>query len=370
MKLSCTAIELSMAVAAAKKAISGRSSFPVLGCAYIVATDDGVHVEGQDLETGSIRARVAGAISDENGAAAVNATVLADALKRMAGDVVIDVRDGRMVSLSSGTGSYTLNGHDPEDWPMPKTPSDAPCVVTINGAELGAAIDRVAYAASTDQTRPILTGVHISTDGGSTITMAATDTYRLAEAQVRAARPVAPAGAIIPLRAMNGVRELLVGDDEVEIAIFERCAVVRMGDRLTVRAPLIEGEFPRYRKMVDAHNAAGHVVLSRDALVGALKQALIVARHDANRVVLSPGDGMDVRASATDIGDAHCSIGVLAAENPDACVIGFNARYLLDAIEHAGDRVRISCESPHNAALITDDGATAPVCMLSPMQMV
>ena len=259
--------ELAGKLAIAGRAASAKSTIQILSHVLVRADDGRCELAATDIE---ISLRVPLEMTVEEPGSVV--------LPRLAGDIVRSMADGPItlehranegvVSLSGGGSSFSLNclqSHDFPEWP-----ADEGTGLTIPAEPLVEAIDRVARAASRDETRPVLTGVlvRIAQDG---LTMVATDSYRLAVRQAPLDNPPADAReAIVPARALSEVSRLVgaMKADAVEVVLSESQALFRIGDvRLTSR--LIEGQFPDHRQLVP-ETFEHDVAFERSELLGVL----------------------------------------------------------------------------------------------------
>jgi len=199
-------------------------------------------------------------------------------------------------------------------------------------------IEQVIFAAATDESRPILTGVSSRFDG-KTLTLAAADGFRLAVAHAELQTPVdKPFTTIIPARAMAEVARI-IGDQEepVTIAITPaRNQVLFHMATVDLVSQLIEGNFPDYNMIVPKSRTSRTLADTR-ALLQAVKTANIFARDAANivRFLVTPGDDitpgkLTLQATAAEMGENVGEVDVQVDGDP--IEIAFNARYLIDLL--------------------------------------
>jgi DNA polymerase-3 subunit beta len=246
-----------------------------------------------------------------------------------------------------------LNCPPPTDFP--ELPADAGEGLVVPADRLLATADRVARAASRDETRPVLTGVlvHLDPEG---ITMVATDSYRLAVKRTPLESPPAETReAIVPARALAEVARLVTAQkaSEVEIVLTESQALFRVGGaRLTSR--LIDGQFPDYRQLVP-ERFDHELTFERAELLGVLTRIGVLAQRSVPmRLRFAQGE-VTVSAVSEQLGEGREAIPVPFSGDP--IEIGFNAEFLRDGVDSVeGDEVRMGLISPLRPGLLQGAG--------------
>lgn len=246
----------------------------------------------------------------------------------------------------------TSNGHKPpsyrfnllkkEDFPDQQTKDLQ--YTQVSGKDLCDAIEQVAVAASTDQARPILTGVLIETlDNQEGIRLVATDSYRLAIRDLPGVGLKLDEEGLLPARGLREIRPT-VSADNIKVALDEQEALF-CSDRGTLRLRKIEGSFPRYKKLIpDTHPITAEI--NREDLLSAINRVKLVA-EEHNPVKLSfQKNKVMISATRQGVGggseelDCHTTINDPDPEtNPDDVIvnISFNPGYLYDGVRAVGD---------------------------------
>jgi DNA polymerase III subunit beta len=258
-----------------------------------------------------------------------------------------------VVSLTGGGSSFSLNCLQAHDFP--ELPADEGTGLSVPSEPLVEAIDRVARAASRDETRPVLTGVlvRLAPEG---ITMVATDSYRLAVRHALLESPPPDVReAIVPARALGEISRLvgLSKPEAVEVVLTESQALFRIGDvRLTSR--IIEGQFPDHRQLVP-DTFEHDVAFDRAELLGVLTRIGVLAQRNTP-VRLSFEEGsVTISATSDQVGEGHESIPV--GFTGEGLEIGFNVEFLRAGVESvAGDEVRLRLISPLRPGLLRGAG--------------
>ena len=344
--------DLAAALTNAGRIASAKSTIQVLSHVLVRADDGRCEVAATDMEL-SLRVPLDATVEEPG--AVVLPRLAGDIVRSMAaGAVTVDHRANEgVVGLSGGGSSFSLNCLQAGDFP--ELPSDDGEGIVIHAPALVEAIDRVAKAASRDETRPVLTGVHVRIDADG-LTMVATDSYRLAVAQSPLeSTPADPREAIIPARALSEVSRLagVAKVDEVTLVLSETRALFRIGEmRLTSR--VIDGQFPDHRQLVP-DTFEHEVVFDRGEFLAVIGRIAVLAqRNTPVRLAFSEGN-VDVSAVSDQVGEGHESLPV--AFQGESLEMGFNVEFLRAGIESIrGDELRLGLISPLRPGLLRGDG--------------
>jgi DNA polymerase-3 subunit beta len=309
----------------------------------------------------SVPARVVG-----KGAITVSARKLAEIVKELpAAAVAMKVGDNAGVSLRCAGVTYKLVGMPPDDFP-PVVPASPAAWLTLEAKALRDMLTQTSFAISHDETRYALNGVLFAL-AGKDARLVATDGHRLAMAKRTVGNVGAATTGIVPRKAITEIMRVLGTGEDVEIALTENQFVLQMPNFL-MTARLIEGQFPNYEAVIPkAH--PGKLVISRAALTSALRRVAVMAeeRNKPVKFVLAPAT-LRLSASSQDLGEAEETLDVdySGAE----VTIGFNSRYLLDAMSPV-DKDQVILEfkdglSPGVIRSVDDEGYC---CVIMPMRI-
>jgi DNA polymerase-3 subunit beta len=323
---------LARGLSVVSRAVSSRSTLPVLANVLLKTEDAGLKLTATNLEIG-ITYWVPGKI-DEDGATTVPAKLLTDLVSSLpSGDKVeLEVTAGDTLHVKAGRFQTHIKGIDADEFPAIQTAGDRPTTRVAQNV-LRRALAETAFAAASDEARPILTGVLAKFEGDQ-LTLAAADNYRIAVKTVPILDAVPETSVVIPARALNELARILGDtDDPVDIVLAAgRNQVLFHLDGVDLVSRLIDGQFPNYQQvMPQAH--ATRAVLDREELLRAVRPAALIAHESANIVKLQIGgdgdEGVTVSANA-EVGD---HVGQVEAEvEGDGTTIAFNARYLADVL--------------------------------------
>jgi DNA polymerase III subunit beta len=337
VKVSCLQENLARGLSIVGRAVAAHSTLPVLSNILLATDENRLKLAATNLEIGIncwIGARV-----DEDGAVTIPARLLSDFVNSLPQDRVdmeFSVRT-QQILLRCARFEAKIKTIDAQEFPLLPTATEDNHI-KIAADVLKRNIDQVSFAAATDESRPVLTGVSTRFDG-TTLTLAAADGFRLAVTHAELQTPVdKPFTVIIPARAMAEVARI-IGDQEepVQITITPaRNQVLFHMASVDLVSQLIEGNFPDYNMIVPKTRNTRTLVDTR-SLLQAAKTANIFARDAANivRLIATPGDDvtpgkMTLQATAAEMGENIGEVDVQMDGQP--IEIAFNARYLIDVL--------------------------------------
>ncbi|SCE86876.1 DNA polymerase-3 subunit beta [Micromonospora coriariae] len=341
MKFRVERDALAEAVAWTAKSLPSRPSVPVLAGVMLRVTDGNLRVSGFDYEVSSqVTVEVQG---DADGAALVSGRLLAEITKALPAKPVDIAAVGAHLELVCGSARFTLPTMPVEDYPaLPEMPQSAG---TVDAAAFATAVSQVAIAAGRDETLPMMTGVRVELSG-STLSMLATDRYRLAlrEIQWRPDDPEVSINALVPARTLNDTAKALgpLGG-EVTLALAQGAAGEGMvglagGTRRTTSRLLDGANYPPVRSLFPAtHNAEARVPVS--TLIEVVKRVALVAERTTPVLLSFSADGLVVEAGGSE--EARASEAMEAAFTGDALTIGFNPQYLIDGLANLGSQTAV-----------------------------
>lgn len=365
VKLSLMQENLARGLSLVSRAVSTRSTLPVLANVLLRTEDGGLKLTATNLEIG-ITAWVPGRI-DSDGALTVPARLIADVVNGLPSGERVDLdADGTTLLVRAGRYQTHLRGIDAEEFPVIPSAGDRP-TTRVSQRLLRRALSEVAFAAATDEARPILTGV-LTKFVGDRLTLAAADNYRIAVKTLPILDSVEETTLVVPARSYQELARILTDtDDPVEIMLATAKNQVLFhveGTELVSR--LIDGQFPNYQQVLPTSHAS-RAVVDRDELLKAVRLSALIASSAANVVRLRVGDngnGGITIAAAADVGDAEGE--VEAALEGDALTIAFNARYLTEALQNvSADQLSLEFSGPLSPGVLkpTEDSDYVHVIM-------
>jgi len=332
VKLSVMQENLARGLSVVSRAVSNRS-LPVLTNVLLKTEDGGLKLTATNLEIG-ITYWVPGKI-EVDGATSVPARLLTDLVNSLPGSepISLELGDGETLHIRAGRFESNIKGIPAEDFPTVQTAGERP-ITRVAQKVLRQALDETAFAAASDEARPILTGVLAKFEGDQ-LTLAAADNYRIAVKTITILDPVEETSVVIPARALHELARILSDTDEpVSIVLaHSRNQLLFHIDGVDLVTRLIDGQYPNYQSVLPASHAT-RAVLDREELLRAVRPAALIAHESANIVKLGvglDGDGAITVSANAEIGD-HVGR-VEAAIEGDGTTIAFNARFLADVLE-------------------------------------
>ncbi len=351
LRITCAKDELAQALGVVSRALSTRSSVQILSGILLEARAGELRLAATDMEL-SLRAGLSAQIEGD-GSIVLPGKTLVDIARLLPGDeVTIEHKPAEsVVHVTAGTASYTLNTYSPEDFPrLPEL--EAVSTISVERESLLETIQRVARAASRDESRPVLTGVLVQFGGGK-LTMAATDSYRLAVKETTFTGTVPDLEAIVPGRALQELARVANSGDEVEVGVQEN-QVLFSTDGVWLTTRRIDGQFPNYRQLLP-ESFEHELTLPRVELLEVIRRASVMIQR-ATPLQLRFAEGeLTVIARTHEVGESQESLPV--AYTGDVLEIGFNADFLRDGLELLdSDDVRVKLISPLRPAVIQGEG--------------
>jgi len=344
MKLSVTQPSLSKALSIVGRAVSSRSTMPVLSNIMLEAKGNQLRLSAMNREIG-INCWIAANVSDE-GSTTIPARLLSEFVNNLPPEqIVLDLAARtQTLHLSCARFEANMKGIDAFEFPLIPTyqpevvggsePSVIGATYAIEPGVLSTMISSVAYAASQDENRPTLTGVKTTFADGK-LTMAATDGYRLS---VRSAEVATAANAMVVIPGKNLSEMARICNDaagEINAVVSDNrilfsATSTKDWQRVDVVSELIDARFPDYTATIPKSYTT-HTTVDTAALLKAVRVALLFARDNSNIVHLSLSPGqLRLAATSAEMGDNVSELD--ANVRGDSLGISFNAKYLIDAL--------------------------------------
>ncbi len=329
MKIICDKEKLNEAIATVSRAVATKSNLAAIEGILLIAENETLTLTGYDFELG-IKTTFECQVERE-GDVVLPAGLLGNIVRKAPGGEISIECDERMNCLiKSGITQYNIKGIDSSDYPdFPSAASENS--VKIENSLFSEMCDYVIYAVSTDEKRPAHTGVLIKLEN-SHLTMVALDGYRLAVCE----RDVDFSGnfsMIVPAKAMNEVRKI-AGEKDGKLTIFvSRRYVMFAAGEFIVLSRLLEGDFLDYKKAIPSSYMTKAVINSKQFGEAVERVSLIITERLRNPVKLTLADNTLSVKCSTELGEVYDEIPV--EQDGGDLEIGFNNRYILDALKAA-----------------------------------
>ena len=351
MKLQVTQENLARALAAVGRIASGRNTLPILSNVLLATVGNRLRIAATNLEvaiTETIGAKVA-----QDGTITVPARLLQDLVNTIPDGVVsLELSDNKLFVTTEGYESV-INGTSAEEYPVMPALKDG-ATFSIGSGVLKKTLQQVVGAASSDDSRPILTAVYFHTHNGYLYAVA-TDSYRLAEKQIQPCKEVV--SLLIPASSMQDVLHILQDDTQDVVVTYDDLQVRFVVGDVELITRLIDGTYPDYRKLIPAEFATTASVKKSD-FVTITKVSSLFAREVAGSVTLRVDDEskqLSIRSVASQLGENTARA---EAEVTGSGDVTLNSRYLLDALAVlSGDKVSFSINGKLDPVVLRDPKA-------------
>lgn len=358
MKIQVERSALSDAVGWAIRAVPARPTMPVLAGMLLAAGPEGLAVSGFDFE--SAARMLAPATVTTAGDAVVPGRLLAEIVRSLPAGPVDLSADGSRLLLRCGGARFELPTLPREDYPvLPDLPEPSGC---LTAASFAAAVAQVAVAASREEALPQLTAILIEVDG-ETLTLAATDRYRLAVRELRWRPQVDPASippaTLVRARTLSETARALSGEDaEVTLALGGAGSplVGVAGGGRTTTTRVLDGSFPAYRSLLPTSFEASAEICVAECVEAIRRVSLVLPRTQPVRLSFT-AEEVTLDGAGPDGSRAQESLPVAYTGAP--VTIAFNPAYLLDGLGALeGDTARLSITSSARPAVLTGKDTT------------
>jgi len=375
MKVSCLQENLAKGLSTVGRAVATRSTLPVLSNILLSTDESRLKLSATNLEVG-INCWI-GAQVEQEGATTIPARLLADFVNSLPEDRIDLELINRTQTLNLKCGRYEANikGIDAQEFPIILVP-DEDHRIDLAPELLRDMVDQVAFAAATDESRPVLTGVLAELNQDS-LTFAAADGYRLSVRSIELENgPENPSKVIIPARALQELRRVS-GDTDEAIGMLvspNRSQVFFHLTDVDLVSQLVEGTFPDYRQIIPSSHST-KTTLNTAEFLKAVRMAFIFARDAANvvRVQVVPGGESGggrviVSATSSEHGDNVSELDAVVDGVP--IEIAFNARYMIDALNVVDTaQVLLETRDPSAPGVIRTVGGGDYVHIIMPMHI-
>jgi DNA polymerase-3 subunit beta len=367
MKLVCSQAELSTSLQLVSRAVAARPTHPVLANVLLTAdaATNRLSLTGFDLHLG-IQTTLPASV-ESSGAVTLPARLFADIITRLSADspITLSCEEGQeQVELTSLSGTYQMRGMSADDFPdLPLVQTGTP--IQLDPHALVQGLKATLFASSGDESKQLLTGVHLHLDAEG-LECAATDGHRLAVLRLpHLQREAAAAGdgesfsVTVPARSLRELERLLSGRSSADpLSLFcDRGQVVLLWADQVLTTRSLEGTYPNYGQLIPA-SFSRTVSLDRRAFTASLERVAVLADQHNNVVKISLDPARGVVIITVDAQDVGSGSEQLPAEiEGEPIDIAFNVRYLLEGLKAIGaERVRIQCNAATTPAVLSPVG--------------
>ncbi len=333
MRFSCSSTSLQKGIGIVERAISQRTTLPVLENLYLELTGNMLRLRGNDLEVG-IETVVPVESVGTDGSVLIRAKTFSSILSKIQSEVIdITVENSNRMIVRANKVDFEILCSPVDDYPVfPSVESGA--AFTVKSATLKDLIRHTLFSVSFDETKQFLNGIFVKVEAG-VLFFVATDGYRLALKKCTLDGANLPDfSLIVPYKAMNELSKILTGmadEDDIQVNVSDSQVAFSSGRFLLV-SRVIKGQFPDYRQVLPKHSDNLFSV-SRFSLLNACDRATIIASTSNNVVRLQfTDDSLVIRANAASLGDFREQVDVARLQGSGDVKIAFNVKLVLDGI--------------------------------------
>jgi DNA polymerase-3 subunit beta len=351
MKLQVTQENLNRALGSVARVANSRGTLPILANVLIKTTGNRLSLSATNLDI-AITHYIGAKVTTE-GSITVPARLMQDFVSSLPGGVInLDLEETKM-HVTTDQYKSAINGIMADDFPvMPAITSGKSW--TVSSAALKKGLQQVVFAASSDETRPVLTGVLVHTLEGK-LYLAATDSYRLAEKEL--GNNSEEVNLLIPANAMQDLLRIL-GDSDAPVQVtHDDQQVLFQVDDIELVTRLVDGKYPDYRRLIPA-GFTSEALLKRADFVNVTKVSSLFARESAGSVTIEldeESQSLSIRSVASQLGENTAKADATISGSGS---ITLNARYLLDSLNAlSGDEVSFGFNGKLEATLMRDPTA-------------
>ena len=369
MRFTISREKLQEGLEAVTAAVPAKTTLPVLSNLLVETTERGIRLSATDLDI-AVSTEVSADV-ETPGSITIPAKKLSEIARELPpSPVKVSASGEQRVTIECGRSRFKLLGLPRDEFPSFPTVRFNESW-RVKSGELQKLISHVAFAVSTEESRPILNGVlwELREDR---MRMVATNGHRLSKMELPVESSSAPPGdLIVPPKALEQIKRLFPAEEELEIARGEN----HLGFRspfTSVFTRLVEGPYPNYEQVIPKDNDR-FCLCDKAALTSALKRMSVIASDQTHRIKMSFNTGM-LKFSVTtpDLGEASDELPV--NYNGDQLDIGFNATYLLEILRYMPtEQVRLTFKAPERAATIEPEGWDDPakyLCLVMPLRLM
>jgi DNA polymerase-3 subunit beta len=369
MKLQILQENLEKAVSTTSRFASTRAQLPVLGNILLSTKKSKIYVSSTNLE---ISASVqVGAKIEEEGEISVPAKVISELVANLPKETVDLTSEKEQLKVSVSGFSSTVLGMNSSDFPKIPNTIDKEKSIGFSQNELIKALGQVAFATSTDETRPILTGV-LFLFGKDSLSLVSTDGFRLSKKYLSLKLgKTAGVNVVIPKGVLSEISRTEADGGEIFLSVQdkEKQVIFGIGDTV-LTSRLLEGEYPDFEKIIPKSSSI-KVLLDKEEFTRAVKLASIFARESANIVKIKVlKDSINVSAESSAAGSQDTKVDARVESSEKSFEISFNYRFVEEFLHSvSGEEVKMEFSSVSAPGVFTDTSDTSYLHLIMPVKV-
>jgi DNA polymerase-3 subunit beta len=349
MRLQVTQANLNRALSAVARVAISRNQLPILANVLLKTSNGRLSLSATNLDI-AITQFIGAKVTDE-GSITVPARLMQDFVSSLPDGIIELKLDDTKLNIKTEQYQSTVNGVLADDFPVMPAIGKGESI-TVPGSQLRRALQQIVFAASSDESRPILTGVLLH-GSGKKLHIAATDSYRLAEKTLDLSLKQA-ISLLIPATAMQDLLRILSDDDsDVTLTYDEQQVLFQVGD-VELVARLLEGNYPDYQKLIPSDFQV-KARLKRAELQNVVKVSSLFARESAGSITIKVDETdklLSIHSIASQLGE---NTSKATGEITGTGDITLNSRYLMDGLNAlSGEEVEFCFNGKLEPTLLRD----------------
>ncbi len=363
MKLTVTQENLSRALSTVSRVASSRASLPILSNVLLKTSGNRLLVAATNLDI-AITETIGAKITAE-GSITVLARLMQDFVASLpSGNLELEVEENKLL-LNAERFNSTINGVSAEEFPVMPT-IEGGSTIEFSVAEIKQTLGQTLFTASSDEARPVLTGVYLSGGADGQLCVAATDSYRLAEKTLD--KSAQDMSLLVPAQSLSELARSLKNDSDIlSVTYDDQQARFSVSD-VEIVTRLVDGKYPDYKKLLP-QKFETTARLSRKSLMEITKVSSLFAREAAGSVTLTIDAAkkeVSIRSIASQIGE---NVATAEAEVSGDANVTLNSRYILDALQvFEGDTIQINVNGKLDPCVLTDPDDASYIHLVMPVK--
>jgi DNA polymerase-3 subunit beta len=349
MRLTCNKLDLLNAVNTVLKAVSTRTTLPILECILLQATPEGFKLISNDLELG-IESNVKANIL-ETGTVALKAKIFSEIVKKLPdNEVEITVDNNYYTTIKCEKSKFNISGQSGEEFlQLPKVSKDQS--IKISQFNLREMIRQTIFSIALEEIRPILTGELLEIKN-NTLNIVSIDVHRVAIRKIDFNLEFDNMMVVVPGKTLNEISKILDTDEEKDVTIyFTNKNILFELENSIIVSRLLEGDFPKYEQFFSKDYDTLVKINKKELLMSIDRAALISRESKKNPIKMTIRDNSMVITSNTELGDVYEEIDIEKEGNE--LEIAFNPKYFIDALKVIDDDyIHLQFTNSHNPCII------------------
>lgn len=351
MKFKCQQQKLSKALNIVSRAVTSRTTIPVLKGILVDVNNGKLTMSASDLDI-AIKNTIDVEVIEE-GSVVITAKLFSDIIRKLpSSEIKIESDENNNITINCLTSEFKVVGMSTDEFPIVNTEKDINNRITFEKKSLKDMIEKTAFAASLDEARGIITGVLIELNENE-MTMVAIDGYRMAITK-KSHTTVNPKKIVISVKTLSEISKILNDidneEDNINLYLNDKKAIFEIGD-CQAELKIMEGEFIKYRDILPKDNKI-EVTIDKSMLLSSIERASLLSKAGKNNLIRMNISGSLVTITSNSE-EGNVKEDIIVTKNGDDITIGFNAQYVIDVLKNIDDEeIRMLLNTPVTPCLI------------------